>query len=472
MLKRVVLGGVALGGAALAVSRAKAARADERPRHLSETIEAYEHARTRIMVLGAGFAGVAATLELDRRLRGHMDTSILLVDRGNTQLFTPLLWTVADGRANPNDVMVPIRSFQRGRSFHVLHAGVEEIDLDTKEVRTTAGPRPYDHLVIALGSQTSVPPVPGLREQVLLFHSTADALQLRNHVINALEEAHQCEDPEERQAWLTFVVGGGGDTGTELAATIHDYVASGLLAQYPWLTGTPARVVIVEQEDRLMPLSKKEVSEVVMRLITAEGVDLHLGAKVERVTDDRVYTSKGEIPARTVFWAAGTTAPEVVKKLPVKHERNGALTVDDNLRVPAHEEVCVVGDSAWICDAQTGDPVPPTAQAAEQEGRYVARVITDKVLGVQDAVPPFHFSSRGHLTLLAGHKAVGEIGSVTLSGLPAWLLWHGYYLSHLPLWRNRVRLATDWLLSGIIGRETGQLRLGMNTPPREQGEAR
>ncbi|MDB5074618.1 MAG: FAD-dependent pyridine nucleotide-disulfide oxidoreductase, partial [Chloroflexi bacterium] len=333
-------------------------------------------------------------------------------------------------------------------------------------VRTSAGNRRYDVLVVGLGSVTAIPEIPGLRENALLFHSTADAVQLRNHVIDALERAHQQEDPAERQAWLTFVVCGGGDTGCELAATIQDYLTKGLLSQYPWLTDTPPKVVILERMERLMPLSSQAVSDTMTRLLQRQGIEVRAGSAVERVTDRMVETASGTIAAHSVFWAAGTTAPDVVRQLPVEHERNGALTVDAQLRLPSHPEVYVVGDNAWVNDPVTNDPVPPTAQAAEQEARYVARAIAATLAG-QPLPPPFRFSSRGHLSLLGDHTGVAEIGPALVTGLPAWLIWHGYYLTHISRWRNRLHLMTDWTLAALVGRDTGQLQLDGSLQPRK-----
>src|SRR5262245_30841344 len=230
-LKLLALGGAA--GLAWWATRRRPAGPD--PHHRSETESEYRRAGNRVLVLGAGFAGLAAALALDRELAGQPDTSILVVDRDNSSLFTPLLWTVADGRADPSDVVVPIRAFQRGRSFHVLHATILGIDLDRQEVQTEAGPRPYDHLVIALGSVTELPSLPGVREHARRFRSPADALGLRDRLIDAVEAAHRTDDPDARRAWLTFVVAGAGDTGVELASTIHSYLSAGLLEEYPWL---------------------------------------------------------------------------------------------------------------------------------------------------------------------------------------------------------------------------------------------
>jgi NADH dehydrogenase len=383
---------------------------------------------------------------------------VLLVNRDNSLLFTPLLWPVADGRSDPDDVVVPIRMFQRRRRFHVLHAEIWSIDLDRRVVETSAGPRPYDLLVLALGSITSTPDLPGLREHARLFHTPGDAMQLRNRLIDAVEAAHNTEDPRERQEWLTFVVSGGGDTGVELAAVIHEYVHHGLFAAYPWLAHAPVRIVIVGRSPKLVPMGDTRTSAAVRRVLEAEGIEVLTGVSVAGVTARSVETSAEEIPARTVFWAAGISAPPVVRELPVEHAPNGALIVDDELRAPEHREVYVVGDSAWAFDGLTRAPIPPTAQAALHMGRYVGHAIAAKVLGRDTG--PFRFAPLGHLALLGDHAGVARVGPAVFTGIPAWLLWHSAYLVRMPSWRNRVRLIASWLFSWLAGRETSELRLG------------
>jgi len=466
----LVVGALVSGGVAALVQRRTTARSSWRNGHRSETLFAYHAARHKVLILGAGFGGMAAALRLDEQLGNRSDTSVLVVDRDSALLFTPLLWTVADGRANPNDVVVPIRAFQRGRAFHLLHARVEEIDLDRREVRTSAGTRSYDYLVVALGSVTAVPPLPGLRERALRFHTPADAMELRNYLIDALENAHHTVDAQERREWLTFVVGGGGDTGVELAATILNFLQVGLLAEYPWLADEPPRVVVVGRAQRRVPMSSPITSAAVERVLREEGVEVWTDVAIEGVTEREVQTSRGAIPARTLFWAAGITAPPVVRDLPLEHARNGAVLVDETLRVPGRAEVFVVGDSAWAFDGVSGDPTPPTAQAAGHMGHYVAEAIAGLIAGQQPK--PFRFVTRGRLALLGHRTGVAEVFGIAFAGLPAWLLWHAYYLSAIPVWRNRIRLLTNWLLAGLTGRETAQLRLGSSMDDAGVGVAR
>jgi NADH:ubiquinone reductase (H+-translocating) len=462
MLKQAVLGITALaalGAGARRLTRDRQMRSLLEP-HTSETDREYREARRRVLILGAGFGGLHAALELDRELdrrRRDAGTSILLADRNNDLLFAPLLWIVANGRANPSDVMVPVRAFQRGRRFHVLYADVTRIDLDAHEVTTTAGTRPYDYLVIALGSRTAVPDLPGLRQRAWVFHNPADALQLRNHLIEAIENAHQATDPAERKEWLTFVVGGGGDTGVELAATIHSYLVSGMFARYPWLASEALRVVVVGHAPRLIPMGTEKASAAVRRTLVSEGIEVMTGVSVTGATDRAVLTDQGAIPCRTLFWAAGITAPDIVKALPGKHAHNGALIVDDHLRLPDYPEVYVVGDIAWTYDASTREPIPPTAQAAEHEGAYVGQAIAAAIQG--RPWPPFRFKPLGHLALLGNYTGVAEVGPFTFTGLVAWVMWHGYYLMHIPSWRNRAHLVVDWLLSWLTGPDTTKLPL-------------
>lgn len=463
MRKYLVLGAATVAGAVfLGRKKLRLGVNRHQEQHTSETEEEYLRSRTRILVLGAGFAGLSTALKLDQQLKPSDDVSILVIDRNNDMLFTPLLWTVAQGRANPNNAVVPIRDFQRGRRFHVLHAEIEHIDLDQKIVQTSMDKRPYDILVIALGSQTIVPDLPGLHEYALPFHTPADALQLRNHLIDAVEVAHQANDPQEQQTWLTFVVGGAGDTGVELAAVIHDYLTTGLFYEYPWLVNAPMRVITVGRAARVMPMSEPSTSQLVAQTLQKEGIEVRTGTSITGVTETTVETNKGSIPARTLFWAAGITAPELVRQLPVQHARNGAIIVDNHLRIPEHSEVYVIGDSSWAFDSDTNSPVPPTAQAANHLGNYVAQAIAMGLVGTP--APPYRYTSLGHLALLGRYTGVARVGSITFTGLPAWLLWHLAYLARNPSWNRRIRLVVDWFLSGILGRETGQLRLGSGLP--------
>jgi NADH dehydrogenase len=202
-------------------------------------------------------------------------------------------------------------------------------------------------------------------------------------------------------------------------------------------------------------------------VLEEQGVDVLTGVAIEGVTDRTVRTSRGEIPARTLFWAAGITAPPVVRELPLEHAANGAVVVNDHLRPATYPDVYVVGDAAWAFDAVNHAPVPPTAQAAEHEGRYVAATIAAGLAG-QEA-PPFRYRPRGHLALLGHDTGVARVGPLTFTGRLAWLLWHGYYLNHIPSVRNRLRLAADWLLSSVSGRETAQLPLGRVPADTEPG---
>jgi len=360
----------------------------------------------------------------------------------------------------------PIRDFQKGRRFHVLHAEVESIDLDRKEVRMSTDSYPYDILLIALGSHTAVPDLPGLREHALPFHTPADALQLRNHLIDAVEAAHHATDPVERQEWLTFVVGGAGDTGVELAAIIHDYITTGLFSEYPWLANAPIRVVVVGRAERILPMSEPNTSHLVQRELEKEGIEVLTGRSIKGVTETEVETSAGVIPARTLFWSAGITAPDVVGQLPVRHERNDAVIVDDHLRIPRHPEVYVIGDSAWAYAPATSAPVPATAQSARQQGYYVGKAIATECAG--RPAQPYRYTTLGHLALLGRHTGVAEVGPIAFTGLGAWVFWHLVYLQRNPSWAQRIHMVVDWLLSGILGREIGQLRLGTVLPQRRR----
>lgn len=431
-----------------------------RRRHASQSAESWEQSRNKILILGGGFGGIATALALDRQLRGDPDASVLLVDRGNAQLFVPLLWTVADGRASAAHVMVPIRSYQRGRAFHVLHAEVQHIDLDRRVVVTSAGERAYDRLVIALGSVTTVPEkIPGASEHAHVFRTPADAMELRNRIIDALEGAHQTDSAEDRSAWLTFVVIGGGDTGTELAATIYDFVRQAIQKEYPWLVDAAVCVTVIEALDRLVPLSSEMVSRRVRKSLERRGIVVRTGAGVDRIDDGAVYAGGSTIPTHTVFWSAGIAPPQLVRDIEADHAKNGALLVDERLRVRPRHEVYAIGDNAWAVDSVTGNPVPALAQAAEREAHHVARAIVADLHGTSSK--PFRFNKLGQMTLLGNYDAVVEIGPVTISGPVAWFAWHAYYALHVGSWRTRILLVTGWLMAALLGRETSEIPLNV-----------
>ncbi len=446
-------GVLAAGGAAFSLVRRLT-----RSRHRSETEEEYRDARHRVLILGGGFGGTTVARELGEHYPNDHDVSILVVDRSTNMLFTPLLWTVADGRVNPNHVSVSIRGLQRNSPFHFLQADVRHIDLDRREVETSAGVRGYDTLVIALGSVTSVPDLPGLREHARRFASPGEAIELRNHLIDAVEAAHRSRDPRERAEWLTFVVGGGGDTGVELAATIHEYLTNGLLAAYPWLADERPRVIVAGRNDRLIPMSTPETSSYVRDVLADSGIEILTATSILSATDREVVTSRGPIAARTLFWAAGISAQPVIHAIDVAKARNGALEVDERLRIKGREDVFVVGDSAWAFNAD-GTGVPPTAQAAQSQGRYIADLIHRRIEGDLAPPTPYTFHERGRLALLGRQTGVAELGGRMITGLPAWFLWHAYYISSIPSWRNRVRLIGDLLLAAVSGREMTQLEL-------------
>jgi NADH dehydrogenase len=452
-------------GAVVVALRWRAARrppAPPRPIHVSESEQAFLNAGTRVVILGAGFGGLAAALTLDHLLGGQRDVSVLVIDRDNSSLFTPLLWTVADGRADAADVVVPIREFQRGRRFHVLQAEVRGIDVERRQVQLDVGVRPYDYLVIALGSVTQFPPLPGVVENARPFRTPADAISLRDQLIDAVEAAHRATSEDERRAWLTFVVVGGGDTGVELAGVIHSYLAAGLLAEYPWLAnhgGGPAfRVVLVGRAPRLLPMGLASDSDTIRRILEREGVEVLTNTSVEAVRPDAVVTSRGEIHAHTVFWAAGISPTPVLRDLPVKHAKGGTIVVDDHLRLPGHPEVSVVGDAAWAFDTD-GRPVPPTAQASEYTGAYVGRAIAAMIRG-QSETAAFRYAPLGHLALLGPGQALARVGPILLSGRLAWLAWHAYYLYRIPTWKRRIELLSSWIVAASFGREVAQLRVG------------
>jgi len=410
----------------------------------SQAKRPYDAADIRILVLGGGFAGHMAARTLAAQLRSVERVAILLVNRDDAMLYTPLLWKVAAGEIPARDAVIPYHDVDQG--FAVLTAEVEKIDLERRQVRTSAGVHPYDVLVVALGSVPAVPDLSDVRRNALTFHTLSDAVGVRARLRKAVEAARDEPDPAERRALLTAAVVGGGDTGVELAATMREYLTSAVRRRLPGAPADLVRVVLLEREARLMPFGPPAVSATLQQILESQGVEIRLNEAVTGVEPGVLMTSRGAVPARTIVWATGVRAPDVVRRLPGRHAVNGAVLVDSYLRLPGYPDVYVIGDAAAIY-GRADALVPATAQAAEGEGRYAAMVIARALAGYE--IRPYRYTTRGHLTLLGRRNGLAEVGPATIAGLPAWLLWHGYYLSRLPAGRRRASLATDLALGSL-----------------------
>lgn len=422
----------------------------------------------QVLILGGGFAGVYTARYLEKLLRPEQ-ASITLINRENYWVYQPMLPEVISGSIGLTNVVSPIRRLCP-RSNLIMRE-VEDIDLDKQIVTVSPGFRPrqlqlkYDHLVIALGNITNFHGMPGLMENAMPFRTLADAIVLRNHLIHVLEEADVEEDPVLRRQLLTFVVGGGGFSGVEVAAELDDFVRS-VKRQYLRLRNEPHRCVIVQAGDRILPEMLEPLAMFAQRILHKRGVDIILNDRLKAATSERPILQSGtEIPCKTLISTVPSALPPVVQKLACPKER-GKLLVNTGLELEDYiGKVWALGDCASIRTV-AGAIVPPTAQHAIREAITAATNIAAAVRGGKRA--EFRFEGLGTLGSLGRGAAVAHIFGVKASGLLAWLLWRGIYLMKMPGLNRKVRIAADWLFRLLFPPDLAQTKVASESGIRNQ----
>ncbi|MGH8070477.1 MAG: NAD(P)/FAD-dependent oxidoreductase [Candidatus Entotheonellia bacterium] len=413
--------------------------------------------RQRIIILGGGFGGLYAALRLEKTLARDPDVEILLVNRENFFLFTPMLHEVAASDLDLTHIVNPVRKLLKRVQF--FDGDVDDIDLPGRRVIVSHGAEhhshevEYDHLVIALGAITNFFNLPGLQERALTMKSLGDAIYLRNKLISHLEEADfECCAPE-RQALLTFVVAGGGFAGVETIASLNDFVREALRF-YPNLREEFVRVVLVHPGPVILPELGEKLGAYAQQKLAGRQVEIKVNTRVTGVSERGVELSDGSaILTKTLVWTAGTSPNPLLEKLPCSKER-GRLLVNAFLEVLDWPGVWALGDCALVPDRQTGQFCPPTAQHALREGKVLAQNLRATIRG--DQKKPFVFTTIGQLATIGRRTGVANIMGVNFSGFLAWWLWRTIYLSKLPRFEKKVRVALDWTLDLLFSKDLVQ----------------
>ena len=423
----------------------------------------------RVLVVGGGFAGVYAAVELERLLKRDPSVEVTIVNRDNFFLFTPMLHEVAASDLDVTHIVNPVRKLVRKVGF--FDGDVVDIDLERRAVVVAHGTDahthalPYDHLVIALGSITNFFGLPGLAERALTMKSLGDAIALRNRLIALLEEADTECCAEIRRRLLTCVVAGGGFAGVETIAGINDFVHEAL-RYYPNLSPDMVRMVLVHPGAVILPELSESLGRYAQRKLEARGVEIRTATKVAAVGDDTVTLTDGTtLDARTILWTAGTTPNPLLGALPCAKER-GRILVDSHLEVPGWPGVWALGDCALVPDGATGSFHPPTAQHAIRQGKVVARNVVAALRGKPKT--PFAFRTIGQLASLGRRTGVAEIFGIRFSGFLAWWLWRTIYLAKLPRFEKKLRVALDWTLDLLFSKDLVKLTARGETVARDQ----
>jgi NADH dehydrogenase len=411
-----------------------------------------------VVIAGGGFAGAHAAHRLERLLP-KQSARLMLVNDVNFLLYTPFLPEAAAGTLEPRHVVTPLREILKRTFLRLGAVTAHDPAARTVEIRSHDGAteeQRYDQLVLALGSVSRLLPVPGL-EHAIGFKSLADAIWLRNHVIETLEAANASEDPQRRQELLTYVFVGGGYAGLEALAELQDFAADAM-DSYPRARLQGMRWILVEATDRVLPEIDLRLAEYAMRELRGRGIDIRLGTRLESVEPDAVTLTTGErIPTRTVVWTTGVAPHPSLAELNVPLDAHGRVVVDRYMRVEGMEGVWAVGDCAAVPDpsARMARPSPPTAQYAIRQGRTVAGNLA-AALGIGEA-KPFSYRNRGSFVNLGRYKAVAMVGRHTFSGFPAWWATRSYHMSQIPGIARKVRAVVDWTVGLPFGRDVAEV---------------
>jgi NADH dehydrogenase len=415
------------------------------------------HKRHHILILGGGFGGVYAALQLDKTLARDPNVTITLVNRDNFFLFTPMLHEVAASDLDVTHIVNPIHKLLRRVQFFA--GEVDAIDLPARRVVVAHGfdrhthDIEYDQLIIGLGAITNFFNLPGLEERALTMKSLGDAIQVRNRLIALLEEANSECSAAMREPLLTLVVAGGGFAGVETIAGINDFVREALRF-YPNLREDLLRMVLVHPGEVILPELNPKLGRYAQQKLAERGVDIRVNTRVTGMSEEGVELSDGTcLPTQTLIWTAGTTPNPLLASLPCQKDR-GRLLVTDDLEVPEWPGVWALGDCALVPDPKTGAYYPPTAQHALREGKVVAHNVTATVRGGQKK--PFVFSTIGQLASIGRRTGVASIMGINFSGFFAWWLWRSIYLSKLPRLEKKLRVALDWTLDLLFSKDLVQ----------------
>ncbi|HEV2034807.1 MAG TPA: NAD(P)/FAD-dependent oxidoreductase [Candidatus Dormibacteraeota bacterium] len=393
--------------------------------------------RPRVVIAGAGFGGLTCARGLKRAA-----VDVLVLDRRNYHLFTPLLYQVASALLDPGEIARPVRELIRPLgNVEFRQAEVTGADLERRLLLTDHGPVPYDYLVLATGSQTDYYGNRSLARHAFGLKELHDGLALRNRVLARFEASRWTTDPDQRRILLTFAVVGGGPTGVELAGALSELIRLVLRKDYRDLDLGEVRVLLLEAGSSLLAAFVPRLQEAARRSLEKKGVELLFGAKVEEVTAESIRLAGGrEIAAGTVIWTAGVRASDLGTAIGVELGRQARVKVEPTLQLPGHPAVFVIGDLAGATDA--GAPLPMLIPVAMQEGRRVAATIAD--ITANGGATAFRYKDPGIMATIGRNSAVAELGRVRLSGFLGWLMWLFVHLINVVSFRSRILVLVNW----------------------------
>jgi NADH dehydrogenase FAD-containing subunit len=409
----------------------------------------------QIVIVGGGFGGLAAA----KALR-NTSADILLIDRTNHNVFQPLLYQVATTVLSPSQIGSPIRGILRNQKNTTVVLGeVMGVDKDQKRVLVSNSDRQnvpvhYDYLILATGVSQSYFGHNEFEQFAPGLKTLADALAVRNKILQAFEQAEAEEDPSRHRDLLTFVLVGAGPTGVELAGALAVLVRSTLKSDYRRIDPASARVVLLDMAPRVLGSFSEDLSKKAKQQLGKLGVEVRLGHGADQIDADGVVVAGERIASKTVIWTAGVAPSLAGAWLKVETDRAGRVRVQNDLTVPGHPEIFVVGDTAAL--DQNGKPLPGVAQVAIQQGRYAGKYIHNRVAG-KPAPGPFNYFDKGNMAVVGKGFAVLQSGKVHVSGLVAWLAWAAVHLEFLATSSLRLSVFLQWIWTYLTGQRGSRL---------------
>ena len=395
-------------------------------------------ARPHVVIIGAGFGGLEAAKHL-----GDKPVRVTVMDRTNYHLFQPLLYQVATAALSPADIAAPIRGIlTKFENIEIILAEVHSVDVATRSVRTMENVFVYDYLIVATGSRHSYfghdeweKLAPGLK-------SLEDAIEIRRRILMAFEFAEKTPDPAARQAAMNFVIIGGGPTGVEMAGAIAEIARETLAKDFRNIDPSKSRVILIDGGERLLSGFPEDLSASALRQLQDLRVEVILGTHAKNVTEEGVEAGGEFIPSRVKVWAAGNTASFVGKTLGVPVDKAGRVIVQDDLTIPGHPEVQVIGDLANFTSPKNGQPLPGVSPVAIQQGRHAAHNVLHQIQGAKPQ--RFCYWDKGNMATIGRNKAVADLNFVHFSGFLAWLSWLFVHILFLVGFRNRIAVMLQW----------------------------
>jgi len=412
----------------------------------------------KILILGSGFAGIEVIKKLQKKFKDNRNIDITLVSRDNFLLFTPMLPEVASGMVETRHIVTPVRDFCKKADFY--EANVESIDLDNRLVTMThsigkqSNPTSwdqhvlkYDYLVISLGSENNFFGMDDIKQNAFTMTSIGDAIILRNHIINVLEQINlERDNIELRKALSTFVVVGAGFNGVETVGELNHFVRDSIQKYYKNIYMSDVRIILVSGSDKILEQVDEELGKFALQKLKASGIEFIMNHHVKGATPTNAKLDDGTILSTyTLIWSAGVTPSKLIANLACEHDKGHRIIANDYLEVPGYEGVVyALGDCASITDPHTGDPYPPTAQHAIRQGKIAARNMISEIEGKKSKKTKFDYKTKGMMAEIGKRTGVATVFGLKIHGFAAWWLWRTYYLANLPTFKKKLKVIGDW----------------------------